>query len=58
MIIAKEIKKMNKKLTIKKILSSKEKNKLTEVYVHSALEAKACESVGVEMIVSTENNNF
>jgi hypothetical protein len=26
--------------------------------VHSALEAKACESVGVEMIVSVENNNF
>ena len=48
---------MEKKLTVKDILNSKGKRKLAEVYTHNALEAEACEKAGVEMIVSSENNN-
>ena len=48
---------MKKKLTVKEILSFKGKEKLAEVYTHNALEAEACELAGIEMIVSSENNN-
>ena len=49
---------MKKKLTVKEILDSKGKKKLTQVYVHTPLEANACEKSGIDMIVSSENNNF
>ena len=49
---------MKKKLTVKEILESKGKKKLTQVYVHTPLEANACEESGIDMIVSSENNNF
>ena len=49
---------MKKKLTVKEILESKGKKKLTQVYVHTPLEADACENSGIDMIVSSENNNF
>ena len=49
---------MKKKLTVKDILESKGKKKLTQVYVHTPLEANACEQSGIDMIVSSENNNF
>ena len=49
---------MKKKLTVKEILESKGKKKLTQVYVHTPLEASACEQSGIDMIVSSENNNF
>ena len=49
---------MKKKLTVKEILESKGKKKLTQVYVHTPLEANACEKSGIDMIVSSENNNF
>ena len=49
---------MKKKLTVKDILGSKGKKKLTQVYVHSPLEANACEQSGIDMIISSENNNF
>ena len=49
---------MKKKLTVKEILDSKGKKKLTQVYVHTPLEANACEKSGIDMNVSSENNNF
>ena len=49
---------MKKKLTVKDILNSKGKKKLTEVYVHNTIEAEACEQAGIDMIISSENNNF
>ena len=49
---------MKKKLSVKEILDSKGKKKLTQVYVHNPLEASACEQSGIDMIVSSENNNF
>ena len=49
---------MKKKLTVKEILSFKGEKKLAEVYTHNALEAVACELAGIEMIVTSENNNF
>ncbi len=49
---------MNKKLTVKEILNFKGNRKLAEVYTHNALEAEACEKAGIEMIVSSENNNI
>ena len=49
---------MKKKLTVKEILSCKGKKKLTEVYVHNTIEAEACEKAGIDMIISSENNNF
>ena len=47
-----------KKLTIKDILASKGVRKLSEVYTHNPLEAKACELAGIEMIVSSELNDI
>ncbi len=49
---------MKKKLTVKEILGFKGEKKLAEVYTHNALEAVACELAGIEMIVTSENNNF
>ena len=49
---------MKKKLTVKDILNCKGKKKLTEVYVHNTIEAEACEQAGIDMIISSENNNF
>ena len=49
---------MKKKLTVKEILESKGKKKLTQVYVHTPLEANACEKSEIDMIISSENNNF
>ena len=49
---------MKKKLTVKEILNCKGKKKLTEVYVHNTIEAEACETAGIDMIISSENNNF
>tara|TARA_B100000700_G_C14749599_1_gene716899 strand:- start:59 stop:850 length:792 start_codon:yes stop_codon:yes gene_type:complete len=48
---------MKQKLTVKEILECKGKRKLSEVYTPSPLEAAACELAGIEMIVSSENNN-
>ena len=48
---------MKKKLTVKEILNCKGKKKLTEVYVHNTIEAEACEKAGIDMIISSENNN-
>jgi 3-methyl-2-oxobutanoate hydroxymethyltransferase len=48
---------MQKKLTVKEILNSKGKKKLAEVYTHNPREAEACELAGIEMIVSSENND-
>ena len=47
-----------KKLTVKEILAAKGVRKLSEVYTHNALEAKACELAGIEMIVSSELNDI
>jgi len=49
---------MNKKLTVKEILQCKGTKKLTEVYTHNSLEAESCELAGIEMIVSSENNDI
>ena len=48
---------MQKKLTVKDILDSKGKNKLAEVYTHYSYEAEACELAGIDMIISSENND-
>ena len=47
-----------KKLTVKEILELKGIKKLSEVYTHNPLEAEACESAGIEMIVSSELNDI
>ena len=47
-----------KKLTVKEILGLKGNKKLSEVYTHNPLEAEACESAGIEMIVSSELNDI
>ena len=49
---------MKNKLTVKEIIACKGKRKLAEVYTHNSLEAEACEAAGIEMIVSSENNNI
>ena len=48
---------MQKKLTVKEILNFKGKKKLAEVYTHFTYEAEACELAGIEMIISSENND-
>ena len=48
---------MKKKLTVKEILACKGKEKLAEVYTHNAREAEACELAGIQMIISSENND-
>ena len=48
---------MQSKLTVKEILNFKGKKKLAEVYTHNPREAEACELAGIEMIVSSENND-
>ena len=48
---------MHNKLTVKDILNSKGKHKLAEVYTQYAYEAEACELAGIEMIISSENND-
>ena len=48
---------MKKKLTVKEIIACKGKRKLAEVYTHNSLEAEACEDAGIDMIVSSENND-
>ena len=48
---------MQKKLTVKEILDAKGKNKLAEVYTHYSYEAEACELAGIDMIISSENND-
>ena len=47
-----------KKLTVKEILGLKGIRKLSEVYTHNPLEAEACQSAGIEMIVSSELNDI
>ena len=49
---------MLKKLTVKEILDSRGKKKLTEIYTHTALEAEACEKAGVDMIITSEMNDY
>tara|TARA_B100001123_G_scaffold199040_1_gene226331 strand:+ start:62 stop:850 length:789 start_codon:yes stop_codon:yes gene_type:complete len=49
---------MQTKLTVKEILNFKGKKKLAEVYTHNPREAEACELAGIEMIVSSENNDI
>ncbi len=49
---------MSTKLTVKEILSAKGKKKLAEVYTHNQLEAEACERAGIDMIISSENNDI
>ena len=48
---------MESKLTVKEILSLKGKKKLAEVYTHNHLEASACQEAGIDMIISSENND-
>lgn len=49
---------MAKKLTVKEILTSRGVKKLTEIYTHTALEAEACEKAGVDMIITSELNDY
>jgi len=49
---------MSKKLTVKQILDSRGQKKLTEIYTHTALEAEACEKAGVDMIITSELNDY
>ena len=49
---------MKKKLTVKEILNFKGKKKIAEVYTHFTYEAEACELAGIEMIISSENNDI
>ena len=42
---------MQKKLTVKDILGSRGKRKLSEIYTHTVLEAEACELAGIDMII-------
>tara|TARA_Y100000741_G_C18249247_1_gene556663 strand:+ start:1132 stop:1911 length:780 start_codon:yes stop_codon:yes gene_type:complete len=49
---------MKKKLTVKEILDCKGIKKLTEIYTHNPLEAEACEKAGIDMIVTSERNDF
>ncbi|MEL0129347.1 MAG: 3-methyl-2-oxobutanoate hydroxymethyltransferase, partial [Paracoccaceae bacterium] len=49
---------MSKKLTVKEILDSRGLKKLTEIYTHTPLEAEACEKAGVDMIISSELNDY
>lgn len=49
---------MTDKLTVKDILDSRGKRKLTEIYTHSPLEAQACEAAGIDMIITSEFNNY
>ncbi len=48
---------MKRKLTVKEILECKGNRKLAEVYTHNAREAEACELAGIQMIISSENND-
>ena len=48
---------MHNKLTVKDILEAKGKHKLAEVYTHYDYEAEACELAGIDMIISSENND-
>ena len=45
------------KLTVKDLLALKGKRQLTEVYVRTAKEASACEAAGIDMLVTSEQNN-
>ena len=49
---------MKKKLTVKEILDCKGIKKLTEIYTHNPLEAEACEKAEIDMIVTSERNDF
>ncbi len=49
---------MSNKLTLKEILQSKGRQKLTEVYTQNPLEAESCQLAGIEMIVSSERNDI
>lgn len=49
---------MSKKLTVKEILDSRGQKKLTEIYTHTPLEAEACEKAGVDMIITSELNDY
>ena len=49
---------MRKKLTIKDLLESKGKKKLSEVYVNNYKEALACEKAGIDMIITSEINDI
>jgi len=48
---------MSEKSTIAALLASKGKRKLTQVYVHNAQEAAACEAAGIDMIVTWERSD-
>jgi 3-methyl-2-oxobutanoate hydroxymethyltransferase len=45
------------KLTVKDIFDLKGKRQFTEVYVSNSAEASACEAAGIDMIVTSENND-
>lgn len=49
---------MSDKMTIAELLASKGKRKLTQVYVHNAQEAAACEAAGIDMIVTWERSDI
>ena len=49
---------MSEKLTIASLLASKGERKLTQVYVHNAQEAAACEAAGIDMIVTWERSDI
>ena len=46
-----------KKLTIKDLLDNKGKKQLTEINDNNSNEAAACELAGIDMLVTSENNN-
>lgn len=46
-----------KKLTVKDIFDLKGKRQLTEVYVRTPFEASAAEAAGIDLIITSENND-
>ncbi len=46
------------KLTVKDLFALKGQRKLTQIYIRSAKEAAACEAGGIDMIVTTEQENI
>ena len=46
---------MQKKLTVKDILGSRGKRKLTEIYTHTVLEAEACEKL-LDTMIELQND--
>ena len=45
------------KLTVKDLFALKGKRQLTEIYCRTAKEASACDTAGIDMIITSERNN-